>query len=50
MTSGKTAQEPHLRFDRVDKRYENEPLIMDQLNLNVHRGEFLTLKIPIFLP
>jgi len=50
MTSGKTDQEPHVRFDRVDKRYENEPLMVDQLNLNVHRGEFLTLKNSIFLP
>ena len=39
-------QELHVRFDRVDKCYENGPLVVDQLNLDVHRGEFLTLLGP----
>lgn len=40
------AGEPLLRFIHVDKSYDGDTLIIRQLNLDVFRGEFLTLLGP----
>lgn len=37
---------PHVRFINVQKTYDGETLIVKNLNLDVRRGEFLTLLGP----
>jgi putative spermidine/putrescine transport system ATP-binding protein len=37
---------PLVRFDRVQKSYDGTSLVVRDLNLDVHRGEFLTLLGP----
>jgi putative spermidine/putrescine transport system ATP-binding protein len=38
--------EPHVRFRNVQKTYDGETLIVKDLNLDIRRGEFLTLLGP----
>lgn len=45
MTAG-LAEAPHVRFDGVTKSYGAGPLAVKALNLDVRRGEFLTLLGP----
>ncbi len=40
------ANEPLVRFDKVQKTYDGELLVVKDLNLDVERGEFLTLLGP----
>ena len=42
----KNAQEPHVTFRNVQKTYDGETLIVKDLNLDIRRGEFLTLLGP----
>ncbi|MBS0372670.1 MAG: ABC transporter ATP-binding protein [Proteobacteria bacterium] len=44
--SGSTGQEAHVTFTRVQKTYDGETLIVRDLNLEIRRGEFLTLLGP----
>ena len=39
-------QEPLVRFQRVQKTYDGEQLVVRQLDLDIHRGEFLSLLGP----
>jgi putative spermidine/putrescine transport system ATP-binding protein len=39
-------QEPLVRFQRVQKTYDGEHLVVRQLDLDIHRGEFLSLLGP----
>lgn len=39
-------QEPHVTFSHVQKTYDGETLIVRDLNLEIRRGEFLTLLGP----
>lgn len=34
---------PIVKFDQVDKRYGNGPLILDQLSFEARRGDFISL-------
>ena len=45
MTTPLTA-EPLVRFQRVQKTYDGEHLVVRQLDLDIHRGEFLSLLGP----
>jgi putative spermidine/putrescine transport system ATP-binding protein len=38
--------EPLVRFQRVQKTYDGEHLVVRQLDLDIHRGEFLSLLGP----
>ena len=38
--------EPLVRFRRVQKTYDGEHLVVRQLDLDIHRGEFLSLLGP----
>jgi len=40
------ASDSFVRFDNVDKTYDGSTLVVSGLNLDVHRGEFLTLLGP----
>src|SRR5437879_7642442 len=40
------SDEPLVRFQRVQKTYDGEHLVVRQLDLDIHRGEFLTLLGP----
>ncbi|MEO5738340.1 MAG: ATP-binding cassette domain-containing protein, partial [Variovorax sp.] len=39
-------EEPLVRFQRVQKTYDGEHLVVRQLDLDIHRGEFLSLLGP----
>ncbi len=39
-------QEPHVRFDRVQKSYDGEKLVVKDLNLDIAKGEFVTMLGP----
>ena len=41
-----TTAEPLVRFQRVQKTYDGEHLVVRQLDLDIHRGEFLSLLGP----
>ena len=41
-----TASENFVRFDKVDKSYDGEILVVKDLNLDVPKGEFLTMLGP----
>jgi len=41
-----TASESFVRFDKVDKSYDGEILVVKDLNLDVPKGEFLTMLGP----
>jgi putative spermidine/putrescine transport system ATP-binding protein len=41
-----TPEEPLVRFVAVDKTFDGQTLVIDNLNLDIHRGEFLTLLGP----
>jgi putative spermidine/putrescine transport system ATP-binding protein len=41
-----SSDEPHVRFRNVKKTYDGETLIVRDLNLDIRRGEFLTLLGP----
>ena len=38
--------EPLVRFQRVQKTYDGEHLVVRKLDLDIHRGEFLSLLGP----
>ena len=42
----RAVQEPHVSFRHVQKSYDGETLIVSDLNLDIQRGEFLTLLGP----
>ena len=35
-----------VRFDRIDKSYDGEVLVVKNLNLNIAKGEFVTMLGP----
>lgn len=39
-------QEPVVRFENVEKSYDGREMVIEALNLDIHRGEFLTLLGP----
>ena len=41
-----TTSENFVRFDKVDKSYDGEILVVKDLNLDVPKGEFLTMLGP----
>ena len=41
-----TTSESFVRFDKVDKSYDGEILVVKDLNLDVPKGEFLTMLGP----
>ena len=41
-----TASESFVRFDKVDKSYDGEILVVKDLNLDVPKCEFLTMLGP----
>ena len=41
-----TTSENFIRFDKVDKSYDGEILVVKDLNLDVPKGEFLTMLGP----
>ncbi|HIC25478.1 MAG TPA: ATP-binding cassette domain-containing protein, partial [Gammaproteobacteria bacterium] len=46
MSSGTVETDNYVRFDAVQKSYDGESLVIKDLNLDVQRGEFLTLLGP----
>ena len=42
----KTADSSFVRFDRVQKSYDGETLVVKDLNLEIAKGEFLTMLGP----
>jgi len=46
MSSGTAETDNYVRFDAVQKSYDGESLVIKDLNLDVQRGEFLTLLGP----
>ena len=38
--------DPYVRFDKVQKSYDGETLVVKNLNLDIERGEFLTMLGP----
>ena len=44
--SGRSASSPHVEFIDVRKTYDGETLVVKNLNLEIQRGEFLTLLGP----
>ena len=46
MSSGTAETDNYVRFDAVQKSYDGESLVIKDLNLDVERGEFLTLLGP----
>ena len=46
MVAGSEKQNRWVRFDNVDKTFDGETLVVKQLNLDIVRGEFLTLLGP----
>ncbi len=44
--TGNTTENSFVRFDRVQKSYDGETLVVKDLNLNVAKGEFLTMLGP----
>ena len=44
--SGQPASSPHVEFIDVRKTYDGETLVVKNLNLEIQRGEFLTLLGP----
>ena len=40
-------KEQFVRFEKVDKSYDGEVLVVKDLNLDVAQGEFLTLLGPV---
>ena len=41
--SSKDVIPPIVRFDHVEKRYGDGPLILDDINMNIEKGEFISL-------
>jgi len=39
-------QQPYVRFDHVEKSYDGRQLVVQDLNLDIAQGEFLTLLGP----
>ena len=39
-------KEGFVRFDRIDKSYDGEVLVVKNLNLNIEKGEFVTMLGP----
>ena len=35
-----------VKFEKVDKSYDGEVLVVKDLNLDIPKGEFLTLLVP----
>ena len=46
MTENMAGTSPHVTFRKVQKTYDGENLIVRDLNLDIQRGEFLTLLGP----
>ena len=46
MSSEKEAKEAFVRFDKIDKSYDGEVLVVKNLNLNIAKGEFVTMLGP----
>ena len=38
--------ESFVRFDKIDKSYDGEVLVVKNLNLNIKKGEFVTMLGP----
>ena len=41
-----TTSESFVKFDKVDKSYDGEILVVKDLNLDIPKGEFLTMLGP----
>ena len=41
-----TTSESFVKFDKVDKSYDGEVLVVKDLNLDIPKGEFLTMLGP----
>jgi putative spermidine/putrescine transport system ATP-binding protein len=46
MSKGNTGGEPMVRFDNVQKSYDGETLVVKNLNLDIAKGEFVTMLGP----
>jgi putative spermidine/putrescine transport system ATP-binding protein len=44
--TGQVDTDPYVRFDKVQKSYDGETLVVKDLNLDIERGEFLTMLGP----
>ena len=41
-----TEKQGFIRFDKIDKSYDGEVLVVKNLNLNIAKGEFVTMLGP----
>ena len=46
MTNKTDKTQPHVRFERVQKSYDGEKLVVKDLNLDIAKGEFVTMLGP----